>query len=72
MTNIFYFKSISEIGGIETFLYYLSKLYKNYDVTIIYDYANREQLARLKKNVKCIKFSGQEIECEKALRDRSK
>lgn len=49
MTNIFYFKSISEIGGIETFLYYLSKLYKNYDVTIIYDYANREQLARLKK-----------------------
>lgn len=65
MTNIFYFKSISEIGGIETFLYYLSKLYKNYDVTIIYDYANREQLARLKKNVKCIKFSGQEIECEK-------
>lgn len=66
MTNIFYFKSISEIGGIETFLYYLSKLYKNYDVTIIYDYANREQLARLKKNVKCIKFSGQEIKCEKA------
>lgn len=66
MTNIFYFKSISEIGGIETFLYYLSKLYKNYDVTIIYDYANREQLARLKKNVKCIKFNGQEIECEKA------
>ena len=66
MTNIFYFKSISEIGDIETFLYYLSKLYKNYDVTIIYDYANREQLARLKKNVKCIKFSGQEIECEKA------
>lgn len=33
MTNIFYFKSISEIGGIETFLYYLSKLYKNYKVT---------------------------------------
>lgn len=24
MTNIFYFKSISEIGGIETFLYYLA------------------------------------------------
>ena len=66
MTNIFYFKRISEIGGIETFLYYLSKLYKNYDVTIIYDYSNREQLARLKKNVKCIKFSGQEIKCEKA------
>lgn len=66
MTNIFYVKSISEIGGIETFLYYLSKLYKNYDMTIVYDYANREQLARLKKNVKCIKFKGQEIECEKA------
>ena len=66
MTNIFYVKSIGEIGGIETFLYYLSKLYKNYDMTIVYDYANREQLARLKKNVKCIKFNGQEIECEKA------
>ena len=67
MTNIFYVKSIGEIGGIETFLYYLSKLYKNYDMTIVYDYANREQLARLKKNVKCIKVNGQEIECEKAL-----
>lgn len=66
MTNIFCVKSIGEIGGIETFLYYLSKLYKNYDMTIVYDYANREQLARLKKNVKCIKFNGQEIECEKA------
>lgn len=66
MTNIFYFRSISEIGGIETFLYYLSKLFKSYDITIIYSESNKEQLERLKQSVRCVKYIGQEIECEKA------
>lgn len=66
MKNIFYFRNISEIGGIETFLYYLSKEYNDYDITIFYNNADKKQLERLKEHVRCIKFRGQEIECEKA------
>lgn len=66
MTNIFYFRNISKIGGIETFLYYMAKLYSIYDITIIYKQADEEQLKRLKKYVKCIKYYEQEIECQKA------
>ena len=66
MKNIFYFRNISEIGGIETFLYYLSKEYNDYDITIFYNNADKKQLERLKERVRCIKFRGQEIECEKA------
>ena len=66
MKNIFYFRNISEIGGIETFLYYLSKEYNDYDITIFYNNADKKQLERLKERVRCIKFKGQEIECEKA------
>lgn len=66
MKNIFYFRNISEIGGIETFLYYLSKEYSDYDITIFYNNADKKQLERLKEHVRCIKFRGQEIECEKA------
>lgn len=66
MTNIFYFKSISEIGGIETFLYYLSKLYKNYKVTnykapecLLINYINKikskyEEEKRMKYKVRAL------------------
>lgn len=66
MKNIFYFRNIGEIGGIETFLYYLAQKYRDYDITIIYEEANKEQLKRLKKYVKCVRYVGQNIECEKA------
>lgn len=66
MTNIFYFKIISKIGGIETFLYYMSKLYSIYDITIVYKEADEKQLKRLKNYVRCIKYQEQELECEKA------
>ena len=51
MKNIFYFRNISEIGGIETFLYYLSKEYNDYDITIFYNNADKKQLERLKEHV---------------------
>lgn len=63
--NIFYFREISSIGGIETFFYELAKKYKEYDITIVYDNADKEQLSRLKKYVRCVKNVGQEFECEK-------
>lgn len=65
-TNIYYFRSLQRIGGIETFLYELAKKYNDYDLTIIYENADLEQLKRLKKYVRCVKYNGEKIECEKA------
>ena len=64
--NLYYFHSILEIGGIETFFYYLAKKYKDYDLMIVYQVANDKQLERLKKYVKCVQYTGQEFECERA------
>lgn len=65
MTNIIY-HNIAKIGGIETFLYYLAKTYSKYDITIIYKTADEEQLKRLQKYVRCIKYNGQKIKCKRA------
>lgn len=65
-TNIYYFYYINAIGGTETFLYQLAKKYCNYDLTIVYIYADEKQLERLRKYVRCVQFVGQEIYCKKA------
>ena len=54
-TNLFYFKRILRIGGTEQFLYEIAKKYHDYDITILYDSAEFEQLMRLKKLVRCIR-----------------
>lgn len=63
--NIFYFKKITSIGGVETFFYYMARKYADYDNTIYYSEADPEQLRRLKKYIRTKKFSGEDIECEK-------
>ena len=51
-TNLFYFKQLNVIGGIETFFYNLVRKYgKDYDITILYREADREQVRRLAKYV---------------------
>jgi len=65
-TNIYYFYYLSDIGGTETFLYELSKKYHKLDLTIVYRYANENQIKRLQKYVRCVQFREQEIECERA------
>ena len=52
--NLYYFRVISRIGGTEQFLYELAKKYHQYDITILYDEANFEQLVRLKRLVRCV------------------
>lgn len=64
--NVFYFKLINEIGGIENFFYQLAKKYSDHDITIFYKQGDIKQLQRLTKYVRCIKYKGQQIECEKA------
>lgn len=65
--NLYYFSVISRIGGIETFFYQLAKKYgKDHELVIVYKIADAQQLKRLKKYVKCIRFTGQHFECDKA------
>lgn len=59
MKNVFYFKTISAIGGCESWFYYLSRLYKN--MVIYYKEGNPEQIKRLAKNVEVRKYKEEEI-----------
>lgn len=52
--NIFYFRLILKIGGTEQFLYEIAKKYHKKDIVVLYDRADLDQLARLKKLVRCI------------------
>ena len=59
--NIYYFKRICAIGGTEQFLYELAKKYHKYDLTVMYDDGDLDQLLRLKKLVRCIRRKPGEI-----------
>ena len=61
--NVFYFADINSIGGVESFFYYLSKLFKNF--TVVYGKADSMQADRLSKNVEVRKWHGEEIKCKR-------
>ena len=63
MTNVFYFKEINSIGGVESFFYYLSKLYKN--MVVYYKEGNPEQVKRLAHNIEVHKFNNKKIVCDR-------
>ena len=65
-TNIFYFDRLNKIGGVETFFYEIAKKYCNNDITVFYSYGDLEQIQRLKKYIRVIKYTGQNIKCKKA------
>ena len=66
MKNIFYFRHINKIGGIESFFYYLAKKYKDYDITIYYETGDIYQIKRLSKFVRVKQYNGEHIKCDKA------
>lgn len=58
-TNLFFFKQLNSIGGIETFFYNLAQKYgKDYDITIMYMDGDKEQVKRLSKYVRVKKWNG--------------
>ena len=63
MKNVFYFKSINSIGGVESMFYYLSKLYRN--MVVYYKDADGEQIKRLAHNIEVHKFKGEKIVCDR-------
>lgn len=65
-TNIYYFAAINSIGGIETFFYQLARKYRDRDIVIVYNSADKEQLKRLLKYVRRVKYTGQKIKCKRA------
>lgn len=66
--NLIYFSHINSIGGIETWLYNLSVLYKDRDITLIYKTGAMPQINRISQNIRCIKWDGaQTFECKELL-----
>jgi len=65
MKNVFYFWHINEIGGIETFFYYLARKYKDWDITIYYKSGDSKQINRLKKYVRVKRYTGEKIVCDR-------
>lgn len=67
MKNVFYFRNINSIGGVESFFWYLANKYQGWDITIVYRDGDQAQLNRLSKIVRVKRFkSGERIQCEKA------
>ena len=66
MKNIVYYKVFYEIGGTESYIYYLCKKYQDRDITVYYKDGDPLQIARLSKYVKVKKYEGEEIECDRA------
>lgn len=65
--NFFYFRRISHIGGTEQFLYEIAKKYHKYDIAVLYDETDLDQLLRLKKLIPCYRRDRNErYVCEKA------
>lgn len=62
MKVIMYFKSVNCIGGVESFLYYLSK---KFDFEFYYKDADPIQIQRLAKNIKVKKYNGEKLVCDK-------
>lgn len=63
--NLMYFSMLNIIGGIETWYYYLSELYKDLDITVVIRRGADFQTKRLSKNIRVIKWDGkQRFECE--------
>lgn len=63
-TNVFYIKQLAKIGGVETFIYEIARKY-NWDVVLYYDRASQNQIDRIIRNIPCIPYIGQQIECER-------
>lgn len=62
MKCIMYFKSVNSLGGVESFLYYLSK---KYEFTFYYKDGDSSQIKRLSKNIEVKKYKGEHLVCDK-------
>lgn len=66
LKNVIYFPSFNIIGGVETFCYEMALKYgKDYDITVMYRWGDPQQMAKIAKVARVIKFNdGDKVECE--------
>lgn len=64
MINVFYIPKIKRVSGITTWIREIAKKYHDYDITVVYDEADKKQLAFLKQYVRCQKLT-EPIKCKK-------
>jgi len=64
---VIYIKNFSKIGGIETWTYYTCKKYNVGQITVLYNFGDKEQLERLEKVANLIQYTGQEFHCNKII-----
>ena len=65
--NIIYVAYISEIGGVETFVYEMAKKYKDRDIAVVCKRIDRNQLIRLSKLCWVYVHTDQQIICKTAI-----
>ena len=62
--NIIYVNDFNWIGGVETYVHELLKLYHGLDIAVVYKTAHPEQLKRIRKYCKTYKHTDQKIVCD--------
>lgn len=68
MKIAFYIPNFNNIGGVESWIYYIAKLYgKNRDINVYYINGDEKQIDRLRPLVKLHRFYNQKIECDLAI-----
>lgn len=65
--TIFYVNNISDIGGVETYLWEMVKRYKDFDIAVVYKKADDKQLERLSKHCYTYCHTDQKIICKVAI-----
>lgn len=65
INNIYWVGNLGVIGGVETHIYELAKMFTDYDFVVYYNYIPYKQLKRLRKYVRCVKYNGEKLKCKK-------
>ena len=63
MDNVFYYRNINVIGGLESFFYYLSRLYKN--MVVYYETGDPIQVQRLAEKIEVRQWHGEKVKCKR-------
>lgn len=66
-SNIIYVSDISQLGGVETWVYELAKKYHDLDIAVVVRTADQKQMERLSKYVPIYKHNKEQIECDVAV-----
>ena len=62
--NIIYVKDISKLGGVESFVYYFAKKYREYDIAVVCKSCDYNQMRRLEEFCPVYVWRGEEIFCK--------